>query len=131
MKQPCRHPGCNALLPSSGYCEAHKADAPKPRANYERWRRRDPKQSAIDRFRSSSAWRELSKRKIRSNPLCEDPYREHDRKGTTETAKQVHHIKGLATHPELGMVWGNLMSVCYGCHARLEADVRRGDSPSE
>ena len=53
-------------------------------------------------------------------PLCEDPFKDHERRDDTETAKQVHHVKGLATHPELAYDLDNLMSVCTRCHAKLE-----------
>jgi predicted HNH restriction endonuclease len=65
--------------------------------------------------------------KIGMNPLCEDPYGDHDRRGATETAKQVHHIIGLAecAKDERAYTMSNLMSVCWKCHARLEREVRR------
>jgi len=39
-------------------------------------------------------------------------------------AEQVHHIKGIADHPELRLVWSNLLSVCKTCHERVEGDEK-------
>ena len=125
MKRPCKHPGCAALLDRSGYCEAHAASAPKPRANYQAWRQRDPQQSAIDRFRSSPSWKSARKHKRAAQPLCADPYGSHAADGSTHSTTQIHHIHALATHPHLGLVADNLMGVCTACHARLEADAKR------
>lgn len=125
MKRPCNNPGCPSLIEVGRFCDAHLSSAPKPGADYQRWRKTNANQSAIDRFRSSSAWRRTSRLKLSSNPLCEDPFGAHAQRGTVETAKQAHHIKGLATHPELGLSWDNLMSVCIKCHARLEAEANK------
>lgn len=59
-----------------------------------------------------------------SNPTCEDPYGEHAKRNTMAQTKQVHHVRGLATHPELAFDESNLMSVCWTCHARLESEAR-------
>lgn len=125
MKTPCKYPGCSTLLDKSGWCERHQASAPNPRANYDRWRKRDPNQSAVDRFRSSAAWQKARRQKMAVNPLCEDPFGDHARRGDTVSVHGVHHIKGLATHPDLGLSWENLMSVCAKCHARLESEAKK------
>ena len=122
VKTPCKHPGCNALLDKRGYCEAHHASAPKPRENYDRWRKRDPKQARIDAFRSTAAWQNVRRLKMAANPLCEDPFGEHARSGATTSTRQIHHIEPLATPQGWGrrLTWENLMGVCTACHARLE-----------
>jgi 5-methylcytosine-specific restriction endonuclease McrA len=78
-------------------------------------------------FRSSRRWQKTQRTKIGLNPLCEDPFGDHERRGTTETAKQVHHIVGLAecAGDERAYTLDNLMSVCWKCHARIEREVRK------
>lgn len=127
MKTPCKHPGCAALLDKSGFCERHASHAMQPRRDYEAKRKTDPVLQASQRFRSSTAWRKLSKLKLSMNPLCEDPFGDHARRATTRSALQVHHIKPLATHPECGLDLDNLQSVCTACHAKLEVAAKRGD----
>ena len=123
MKRPCKHPGCAALLDRSGYCEAHAASAPKPRANYQAWRQRDAKQSSVDSIRKTSRWQKVRAAKLSAFPLCEDPFQNHQ--DNTATARQVHHIQGLATHPDLAFHADNLMSLCTACHARIEVSARQ------
>ena len=125
MRKPRKQPGCATLLATNGYCERHAANAPKRGADYQQWRRKDANQSAVDGIRSSSRWQRVRRAKLSSDPLCEDPHGEHERRANTASAKQVHHIKGLATHPELAFHADNLMSVCAACHARLEGEARR------
>lgn len=126
MKTPCKRPGCAALLDKSGWCAAHISSAPKPRANYDRWRKSDPKQSAIDAIRSTSRWQKVRASKLAANPLCEDPFGRH--KDNPATARQVHHVVGLAANSELAFHADNLMSVCHACHARLEQSPSGGGS---
>lgn len=123
MKTPCKHPGCAALLDKSGYCEAHAASTPKPRANYQAWRKRDPKQASVDAIRNTSRWQKVRAAKLSASPLCEDPLGKHA--GQTVSARQVHHIRGIATHPELAFHAENLQSVCVACHASLEVAAKR------
>lgn len=58
-------------------------------------------------------------------PLCEDPHGDHARRNRTATATQVHHIKRLATHPELAFDFDNLLAVCTACHAKLGVQERK------
>ena len=126
MKSPCRHPGCSALLDKAGYCSKHLQSAPQPSREYDRGRRKnDPSLSHASRVRSSARWQRVRDGQLSAYPICQDPHGEHERRNTTATARQVHHIKGLATHPELAFHADNLMSVCTACHARLEREVRR------
>jgi len=130
MRCPCRHPGCNALLPRSGFCEAHAHKKQQPQKDYDKYvRANDPALAMAARIRSSIRWRKVRRMKLSCYPLCEDPFGVH--KDSTESAIQVHHIKGLATHPELAYDMTNLMSVCSKCHAKIERQVRMSDEPIE
>jgi len=44
-------------------------------------------------------------------------------KGRVTIAEDVHHIKPIRTHPELRLVWDNLMSVCRECHKIIEGET--------
>ena len=125
MKSPCRYPGCRALLDKSGYCAAHKSSSRNASRDYDRGRRKkDPALAEARRIRSSARWRKVRLLVLSDSPLCADPFRDHDKRGTTETAKQVHHIQGLASRPDLAFTWSNLMPVCTRCHARLEQEAK-------
>ena len=126
MKTPCRYPGCRALLDKSGYCDEHKASAPKRHSVYDRHvRSKDPALAMAARIRSSERWRKVRRSQLSGHPLCQDPFGEHKRRNTTETATQVHHVIGLIDRPELAFHASNLMSVCTACHARLEREHRK------
>lgn len=69
-------------------------------------------------------WKKLSERKRASDPLCENCLEKYSK---VTPAVHVHHIKPIATYPELRLAWSNLMSVCATCHEELEAGgVHRG-----
>ena len=126
MKHPCKYPGCPAILTHPGHCPAHASKQPQRGRDYDRHRRADPVLGEAARIRGGARWAKVRRLKLSADPLCEDPHGEHARRNTTESAKQVHHIEGLATRPDLAYHWSNLMSVCTGCHARIEAGVRKG-----
>jgi 5-methylcytosine-specific restriction endonuclease McrA len=66
----------------------------------------------------------VRKSQLAREPLCFDPFSDHERRGVTATAMQVHHIRPLTTHPELAFHGSNLMSVCTACHAKLSVEER-------
>jgi hypothetical protein len=125
MKHPCKYPGCGQLLAKSGYCAMHQGSKPNAQRNYDRTRRKNkPELALAARIRASVRWKKVAKMKLGMNPMCEDPHGTHERRNDTATAKQVHHIEGLAIAPEKAFDLCNLMSVCTSCHARLERDER-------
>jgi 5-methylcytosine-specific restriction protein A len=87
---------------------------------YEDRRRNDPALNEANRIRSSGRWKKVRRLKLQQDPLCED-CKEH---GVTTVATQVHHLKGVASHPELAFVMENLRSLCTTCHAKREARER-------
>lgn len=126
MNYPCRHPGCNQLLRKSGLCEDHQRPDPKreARKRYEVKRGMDEALSNAARIRSGKRWQKTRAIKMARDPLCEDPLGDHARLRHTMPTQQVHHIKPLATHPELAYHLDNLMSVCIRCHSKIEAKIR-------
>jgi 5-methylcytosine-specific restriction endonuclease McrA len=93
----------------------------------ENTRRNSIELMAAANFRSSKKWQRVRQVKLSMNPICEDPFDEHRRRGLTETARQVHHIVGLIKCAGDSRAYNltNLMSVCHRCHARIESEVRR------
>ncbi|MBK1816521.1 HNH endonuclease [Luteolibacter yonseiensis] len=131
MKRPCSKPGCNALIDAPArHCEAHEAAAPKRGEAYQQHRRTDPLQRMVDGIRNSSRWQKVRSLKVAASPLCEDPFGDHERKRSTATAQQVHHIAGLRERPDLAFTMSNLMSVCTACHSGLERGREVVASPS-
>jgi 5-methylcytosine-specific restriction protein A len=63
-------------------------------------------------FYNSTPWRRLSAAHKDENPLCADCLRE----GRDAAAQQVHHVKDLGSHPDLGLDYGNLQALCVSCH---------------
>jgi len=100
-----------------------QADKARGDAEYDRTKRyADPKLARAARIRNSKAWKQLRDWYIRHHPLCEDPLGRHGVRPAP--ASQVHHIEGVAEHPELAFNRDNLMSLCSGCHAAVEARAR-------
>ena len=81
------------------------------------------RQQYARKIRSSGAWQKLQARKLQEDPLCCDPFGNHDRH---EPAQQVHHIEPIVERPDLALDWDNLASVCTECHGRLNAMERSG-----
>jgi len=78
------------------------------------------------KFRSSGDWAKIRSIVREEEPLCRDPYGEHERSGEIVPTEEIHHIKPLQTHPELERVRSNLAGLCKRCHRRIDADVRKG-----
>ena len=84
--------------------------------------RQDPEYSAIIHSRK---WRNLRRKKIIANPMCECCERE----GRLTIATEVHHkihlqtAKG-ATKQLLAFDWNNLESLCKECHINAHLNTR-------
>lgn len=127
MKKPCNHPGCPSLIDRGTYCPTHQASAPKRHALYDKHvRQRDPALAQAARIRSSQRWIRVRKLVLADHPICADPFGDHARAGVTRASTQVHHISGLAEHPELAFHADNLQALCTACHARIEREHRAG-----
>jgi 5-methylcytosine-specific restriction protein A len=111
-KKQCGYPGCPALT-DGGRCEEHRQ---KEIRLYDEQRGNSGKRGY------DATWQKLRKMKLAADPLCE----EHLKEGQDVAATMVHHIKPIETHPELRLVWDNLMSLCNDCHERKETPIRWG-----
>lgn len=88
-------------------------------------RKVSPELSLAKKIRSSKEWQNFRSYFLDKYPLCSNPFNEHKVHDVIE-AKQVHHIKGIATHPESAFDELNCKGVCTHCHSRIEAMVRSG-----
>lgn len=103
---------------------------------YRRRRMDDPRLAAAQRLRSSQRWQDFRAWFLRRNPLCA----ECRRKGRTNGATQVDHVRALRWFPVEGMEAacydeGNVQALCSTCHgqksAREQAEDRRRGRPEE
>lgn len=79
--------------------------------------------SAATKIYASARWRRVSLFGLRREPLCCDPFKDHEREGITVKAAHRHHIIKLIDRPDLAFVPSNCQSVCKSCHARLDKPV--------
>lgn len=119
--KPCCYPGCSALVPS-GYCAAHK-----PKATRSVRQQTDPRYALAIKIRASAQWQKARAWILAQGPLCSDPFDYHAATGP-ELATQVHHVLPLIERPDLAFDPTNLAPICSGCHARIEASERKGES---
>lgn len=120
---PCRAPGCAALVPTPGYCDAHRSL--NCRTTYDRTKRRDdPSLALAAKLRNSAQWQKVRAIHRQTHPLCCDPFGDH--RGFPVPAEQSHHIQPLSTHPELAFAPENLAPLCAACHGKVERMERSG-----
>ena len=89
-------------------------------------KRTDPALARAQGIWSSARWQHLRAWYLRRHPLCKDPFGTHRLAGVTTAASLVHHILGVASHPESAFIHSNLMALCQSCHALIEAPRRKG-----
>ena len=102
----CLEPHCQTLV-QHGRCTLHtRVDEHRKGSAYRR---------GYDRH-----WRWLRDYKLQLAPLCE----RCQRRGTTEPAREVHHIVSIEADPSRRLDLSNLESLCVQCH-RDETAQRR------
>jgi 5-methylcytosine-specific restriction protein A len=107
--RPCPHPGCGTLT-VQGKCEVHARVVNEQRGT--------PTERGYD-----AAWRKLRAAFLLEHPLCEcDECRSGE--GRVTVATVVDHIKPIATHPELRLVWSNLRAMSKPHHDAHTARTR-------
>lgn len=109
---PCKAPMCPEVIPagSGGYCERHKAQA--PRYSQTRGQRR-PGAEEQDDFHNSKRWRRFREWHLAQNPLCI----ECEKAGRVEAATIVDHIVPISEGGE-EMSSDNAQSLCKSCHSK-------------
>lgn len=73
-------------------------------------------------FYKSKAWRTLRDAYISEHPLCVRCLAY----GRLRTGKIVDHKRPRSERPELELEWGNLQTLCHGCHNTKTAEDTRG-----
>jgi 5-methylcytosine-specific restriction protein A len=104
-KRPCAYPNCPELT-DGRYCEKH---APKVNSDYNRYARDADSKC----FYNSKAWRVLSKRQLRLEPLCAECLKA----GRTQAAAIADHIRPIK-RGGARLDIENLQSLCRACHNR-------------
>ncbi len=116
-------------MPSKPLSHAQRQGRTLSDCSYDRTpRQADPALAQAKQLRSSARWRRVRALKLAEAPLCEDPFRFHLQDGVIVAASQVHHKQGLITAPDLAFALENLASICPGCHRRVEALERQGQT---
>lgn len=115
--KPCAHPGCGALVRGKAYCEPHQVKADERRAEHMKTVHADynSRRDSSDSFYKAEAWKKLSAIYKKRHPLCV----ECEAQGRITPVQIVDHIKSYKTHPQLGLDWSNLRSLCRSCHMRV------------
>lgn len=80
-----------------------------------------PLEYQVYKLRQTRRMRELCKLMITRFPIC--IYYECDGRSPS---MEAHHIRGLATHPELAYNQDNIVPLCSTCHSVIEGKERRG-----
>lgn len=118
----CAYAQCHKLV-QSGYCPEHQAKTNEYRKQHRgvtdaRYNANRPES---DKFYGTQVWRNFRNRYLKSHPLCV----ECDRKGITRAARIVDHIEPFKLHPQLALDPNNMRSLCWPCHNKIGAKVRR------
>ena len=109
VKQPCRYPGCAAIV-SSGLCERHQPTA----------RESDKRRGSAARRGYDEAWRKVRAAKLDIDTLCQ----RCKSLGRIALAREVHHIKPLNQGGER-LALENLEALCTACHNARHGGGRR------
>jgi 5-methylcytosine-specific restriction protein A len=102
---PCRHPGCAAVVPVPGYCDAHRVALHR---DYGRARRGFDTEYG---FYQSAAWRAVRAAFLREHPVCA----RCEGRGRVVAAVVADHIKPLKDGGAR-FDWANLQGLCVPCH---------------
>lgn len=79
-----------------------------------------PRDPAVAKVHNSHAWQLLRDSYRARHPLCEDPFKHHERAHRVEPATSVHHKQSIKQAPHLALVESNLMAVCRDCHEAMD-----------
>lgn len=108
----CKHSTCPAIIPQYGYCDKHRPQENKDRAERDK-RYDETRDKEVIAFYNSSAWKATRQQQLAVEPFCQQCLK--------AIATDVHHVIPVKESKELRLDYGNLMSLCGECHKRLEA----------
>jgi len=78
----------------------------------------------VDKFYKRKAWLKLRAYILSQQPLCADPFREHEEHGEVTAANQVDHILSRKLRPDLELDPENLQGLCQRCHSKKTNEER-------
>jgi 5-methylcytosine-specific restriction protein A len=111
-KSICNKVGCNTLIDSPGYCDAHKREKVQSLRDLDAKRTPEQKQ-----FYSSRRWTTISKLHRAKEPLC----RRCRAEGKVVVGQLVHHDPPLDTLLAKGLnpyLDKYLETLCFNCHQK-------------
>lgn len=119
----CSFPGC-AKLVVRGRCPAHLKPRNRKAADEAYARSIQPDTSIFKarKFRSSKRWTRFRAYFRARNPLCQNPFGDHE----LVAMEDIHHIVGLVADISLALDENNCVSLCRACHAKVEKMERQG-----
>lgn len=121
--QPCRAPGCPALVTNARYCASHAHLQGNSGRDYDATTRRDdPALAMAKRIRSSARWTRVAARAKQAWPVCADPFKEGCRRPTAV----INHIVPLRVQPALAFHDSNHAPLCTHCDALIGRMERSG-----
>ena len=110
--QPCRAPGCRALVRGQPRCDEHTVEREAERAE-----RDDANRPSYRERGYSTAWDKLRRQVIDANPTCGICH--------VRPSKLVHHWNEVRTNPDLVLAPSNLVAICGTCHQQIHGSRRR------
>ena len=87
--------------------------------------------SEVRRFRSSGAWTKFREMFRKDNPLCYDPFGDHESDGRVVPSQEVHHIVSVANGYMSALDADNCAALCSRCHQKIERMNRIGSDTKD
>lgn len=123
-KSVCNQPGCTRLAPiGETRCVQHHAEwlDRREKQRSKAHRKYNSDRPASDAFYRTERWKKKSEQYRKRHPLCE----ECESIGLVVPSQMTDHIKPYRLHPELAFDDENLRALCWPCHNRIGAQVRK------
>lgn len=115
-KRPCGSPGCRKLA-QERYCEDHLHLAEQQRKKRHKFYDKYQRDQQAAKFYKSQEWEAARLEALtRDLGLCQ--HCKLDKRITL--ADMVHHRFPVRTHWHIRLLLSNLVSLCNGCHAKID-----------
>lgn len=110
--KPCRMPGCAALVPGGGYCQAHRGKASASRRAAGAGDRRVS--ADWHKLYSLKVWKQNRAMQLLLQPYCQECAKYGIRRRATDVDHIIPHRGDLALFNDTK----NLQSLCHSCHSK-------------